>query len=106
VVLAAVFVFVSGDYTTVFFFATIPYVLSIVNMLGYPAELDGEHDKTRSPAEVIRHLRASLSVTLRLRHRRPLTPGGLLQPLEIDLFQGHADLYRTHATPGSNCYHG
>lgn len=69
VVLAAAFVVYSGDYTSVFFFATIPYVLSIVNMLGYPPELDGDHDKARSPAEVVRHLRDSLYTIVR---RRPL----------------------------------
>ena len=72
VVLAAVFVMVSGNYTSVFFFATIPYALSIVNMLGYPAELDGDHEKTRSPMEVVRHLRDSLSVIARQRPLRRL----------------------------------
>ncbi|MDA1192325.1 MAG: MFS transporter, partial [Candidatus Poribacteria bacterium] len=44
VVLASVFVFVSSRYTDIFFYAIIPYVLSIVNMLGYPRELDGERE--------------------------------------------------------------
>ncbi|MDA8018708.1 MAG: MFS transporter [Thermoanaerobaculia bacterium] len=72
VVLAAVLVVVSGNFSSVFYFATVPYVLSIVNMLGYPAELDGEHEKVRSPSAVVRHLRDSLSVTIRQRPLRRL----------------------------------
>lgn len=40
VVLAAVFVFVSDSYTTVFFFSAIPYVAGVVNFLGYPDYLE------------------------------------------------------------------
>ncbi len=44
--IAAAFVVVSGGYEAVFLFALVPYVLSIVNFLGYPSSLDGE----RKPA--------------------------------------------------------
>ena len=45
--IAAVFVIASGDYRTVFLVATLPYLLNIVNFLGYPANVDG----AGSPAE-------------------------------------------------------
>jgi MFS family permease len=41
-ILAAIFVLITGNYTTIFLVATIPYLLNIVNFLGYPRELDGE----------------------------------------------------------------
>lgn len=44
-VLAAIFVFWTGDYRSIFLFATIPYAINIVNFLGYPPELDGDHEK-------------------------------------------------------------
>lgn len=47
-------------YTPIFFFATIPYALDIVNFLGYPKSLDGAHEKTRSPREVVRRLRRAI----------------------------------------------
>jgi MFS family permease len=40
-VLASVFVLSTGDFRSVFLFATIPYAINIFNFLGYPAELDG-----------------------------------------------------------------
>ncbi|MGI9517562.1 MAG: MFS transporter [Pirellulaceae bacterium] len=42
-ILAAVFVLWTGDYQKIFLFATIPYLMNIVNFLGYPKELDGLH---------------------------------------------------------------
>ena len=46
VVLAAVFVVVSDSYAYVFYLAIIPYVLGIVNFLGYPRALDGLNQQT------------------------------------------------------------
>ncbi len=43
-ILAAVFVVISGNYRSIFLFATIPYVMNIINFLGYPPELDGQSD--------------------------------------------------------------
>jgi MFS family permease len=40
--IAAVLVFYSGDYRTMFLAATIPYVLDFFNLASYPRELDGE----------------------------------------------------------------
>jgi predicted MFS family arabinose efflux permease len=41
-VLAAALVFISGDYRYVFAAAAVPYVLDLINLLGYPRALDGE----------------------------------------------------------------
>ena len=38
-------------------FLMVPYVLSIVNFLGYPKELEGPSERQRAPAEVWRLLR-------------------------------------------------
>jgi len=65
VVLAAVFVFVSRDYVSIFYFSVIPYLLGIINFLGYPAALDGERHAGTSFACVAAHLRESLSVSFR-----------------------------------------
>jgi MFS family permease len=40
--LAAAFVFFSGSYSSVFLFCIVPYLLNIINFLGYPKFLDGE----------------------------------------------------------------
>jgi len=64
---AAVFVLATDSYTTVFFFAAVPYVLNIVNFMGYPRELDGDAalgTKT-SARDVFRHLRSALSESIR-----------------------------------------
>ncbi len=40
--LAAALVFISGDYRYVFAAAAVPYVVDLINLLGYPRALDGE----------------------------------------------------------------
>ncbi len=71
VVLAGVFVFTSDSYVTIFYFAMIPYLFSIVNFLGYPPELD-EVSVPGSPSAVIRHLSSAVGSTLRERPLRRL----------------------------------
>lgn len=39
--IAAILVIVTDDYRSVFLFATLPYICNIINLIGYPAELDG-----------------------------------------------------------------
>jgi MFS family permease len=72
VVLAAVFVFVSDSYTTVFYFAIVPYVLGIANFAGYPKGLDEESDGHASIAKVWRRLSQTLSSAFRVRDVRRL----------------------------------
>lgn len=65
--IAAAFVLISGSYQYVFYFAVIPYVLNLINLASYPAELNGEHAKADSIAESVRRLKKSVlnSITKR-----------------------------------------
>ncbi len=72
VLLAAVFVFVSEAYTTVFFLAAIPYVLGIINFAGYPKALDGEMGAEASVGAVWRRLSRTLVASVRRSHLRRL----------------------------------
>ena len=60
VVFACVIVFVSSNFAYVFFLAIVPYVLGIINFMGYPPEVDGERREGTTPGEVWRHLKESL----------------------------------------------
>lgn len=71
-VLAALFVLVADSYAYVFYFATVPYALNVINFLGYPKELDGSHEKARSIRQVLAHLRGALGEAVRLRPLRRL----------------------------------
>ena len=42
VLIASALVFYSGSYRNIFWFSIIPYMLNIINFLGYPAMLDGD----------------------------------------------------------------
>jgi len=57
VVLAAVFVFVADSYVYAFYFTAVPYVLGIVNFLGYPGFLDGRDGRSTTLAALLAHLR-------------------------------------------------
>ncbi len=71
VVLAGIFVFSSDSYVTIFYFATIPYLLNIVNFLGYPAKLD-EISSDRPRPNLLGHLSTTLGGTIRDAHLRRL----------------------------------
>lgn len=60
VVIAAVFVFASGSYIYIFFLSIIPYLLGIINFMGYPREVDGKPSKPGSCREVVLHLKEAL----------------------------------------------
>ena len=49
--IAAGFILLSGDYQYVFYFAIIPYALSLINFAGYPKQLDGQHAKAKTISE-------------------------------------------------------
>lgn len=73
VVISAAFIFSGAGYSDVFLLAVIPYLLGIVNILGYPAELDGAHRRGAHReganrmgaklAAVFGHLRGALRLT-------------------------------------------
>jgi MFS family permease len=65
VLLAAPIVVLSNSYEWIFFAAIPPYVLNVVNFLGYPGHLDESNGKERSAKEVVRHVRRTLTVAAR-----------------------------------------
>ncbi len=60
VVIAAVLVFATDRYTDVFLWCAVPYVLGILNFLGYPRHLDGAPADGRSLRAVVRMLVAGV----------------------------------------------
>lgn len=77
-IVAAVLVLVTGNYTAVFLFATIPYALNIVNFLGYPGKLDGlsnspENQKRLSLRQVLTATGSALREVWRSRPLMQLT---------------------------------
>lgn len=65
VVLACIFVFLSQNFIYVFFFAIIPYLLNIINFLGYPKDVDSDTRTSASVKEVLDHLRHALRTAAR-----------------------------------------
>ncbi len=72
VALAALLVVVSASYTTVFYVTVIPYLLGIINFLGYPSSLDSKSADTASLGRVFRHLRETVLEVLRRKKLRRL----------------------------------
>ncbi len=68
-VIAAAIVFVSGNYTAIFLFSTIPYILDLALMFTYPRELDGTRTgfSLRSVGNAFREIGRSLVSTIRQR---------------------------------------
>ena len=64
VILAAVFVFASQSYVSIFFFAVIPYAIGMVNFLGYPREVEPERSCDRTVRAAAAHLFDSIKVSL------------------------------------------
>jgi len=65
VILACFIVFATSNFIYVFFFAIIPYILNIINFLGYPKEIDCTMDKRVSLVDIINHLKETLMVSLK-----------------------------------------
>jgi MFS family permease len=72
VILACIFVFSTSNFIYVFFFAIIPYILNIINFLGYPKEVDGAVREKTSVQEMAGHLKESLMVSVRRKTVRRL----------------------------------
>lgn len=72
VILACIFVFLTSNFIYVFFFAIIPYILNILNFLGYPKEVDGDVKEKTSIREMARHLKESLAVSVKQKSLRRL----------------------------------
>ena len=65
VLLACIFVFASSNFVDVFFFAIIPYVLNIINLAGYPRELDGKVVDRLSIRQMFTHLKDALVISFK-----------------------------------------
>ena len=72
VLIASALVFHTGNYSKIFLFCIIPYVLNIVNFLGYPAQLDGEKTVCFSIKAVATFLWEALKESTRHRPLRRL----------------------------------
>ena len=56
VLIASAIVLWSGNYSRIFLYSALPYLIGIVNFLGYPSYLDGEHVASVSVRSVFVHL--------------------------------------------------
>jgi MFS family permease len=65
VLLAAPIVLLGDSYHWIFFAAIPPYLLNIVNLVGYPEALDESEGRERSVAEVLRHTGRTLADAVR-----------------------------------------
>ncbi len=72
VVIATILVFSTEQYAAVFLFCIIPYLLAIVNFLGYPSYLDGPRASAGNLGGIVRTLFSSVSQSLRNRSLRGL----------------------------------
>ncbi len=72
VVLACIFVFTTRNYVYIFFFSIVPYLLNIVNFLGYPKEVDGETRHGLPLRQMLGHLRDTLVMAVRTKPLRRL----------------------------------
>ena len=75
-IIAAIFVLITGDFRKIFLFATLPYVLNIINFAGYPKALNGRRSpdhRTPKISGVVRRATKTLKGTFQLPNLRRLT---------------------------------
>ncbi len=77
VLIAGALVFYTGNFTDIFWFSIIPYLLNIVNFLGYPAELDGDRQSQFSLKAVTRLLGNALKQAVQFPPLRRLVFEGM-----------------------------
>jgi len=65
VIVACILVFATSNFIYVFFFSIIPYILNIVNFLGYPKEIDVTNGNRASIRDVTRHLKETITISVR-----------------------------------------
>lgn len=71
-VLATVFVLLTNNYTYVFYYSIIPYLLGLINLMTYPKELDGQPADAVGLRDIITHLRETIRGAARLPRLRRL----------------------------------
>lgn len=77
VVVATAIVIVSNGYEYVFYLAVIPYVICIINFLGYPSELNRASDDRPSIRDVMRRMVETFRDVLRRRNLRRVVVEGM-----------------------------
>lgn len=71
-VLAVVFVLLTDNYTYIFFFAIIPYIAGLFNLMTYPKELDGQPVEKAGIRDVVVHLWECIRAALVMKRLRRL----------------------------------
>ncbi|MDA3958762.1 MFS transporter [Oceanispirochaeta sp.] len=61
VLIACCFVYFSRSYVQIFYFSIIPYVINIINFMGYPKELDGEGNEDANLGRILAHIKESFT---------------------------------------------
>ena len=77
VLIAGGLVFYRGNFTDIFWFSIIPYLLNIINFLGYPANLDGDRQSKFSLKAVARLLGSALKQSVQFQPLRRLVFEGM-----------------------------
>lgn len=72
VIIATLVVMVHDSYSSVFFYSAIPYLLGLLNFIGYPRELEGQPLETVGFRDVLRHLKEALRASLEVKPLRRL----------------------------------
>ena len=65
VLIAGALVFYRGNFTDIFWYSIVPYVLNIINFIGYPKELDGDRQSEFSIKVVVRLLGSALKQSVK-----------------------------------------
>ena len=92
VVLAAAAVMITENYTAIFWLSLIPYMVNIVNFLGYPAYLDGKAPRDLTMRELRDRFIGTLGDSFRNRPLRRLF-------LESAVYRGNAAMARDYLQP-------
>ena len=71
-VLAVACVLLTNDYAYVFFFAIIPYIAGLINLMTYPGELEGQPGEKVGIRDVVAHLWECIRTALVVRRLRRL----------------------------------
>lgn len=83
-ILAALIVFWTENYRSVFYLSMVPYLVNIFNFLGYPKELDEEKDPASSSGPRLREIRRHLFSALKKSFSRPRLRGLLLESVGFE----------------------
>jgi MFS family permease len=72
-VLAVILVFFTENYSYVFYLSVFPYLIGLINLLTYPAELEGKSCDTRiNMLHILAHLWESIRASFSVKHLRRL----------------------------------